>query len=95
LGEKLRQAGGELVAEIWERRMKLDKPTIIGFKYVGGGLMAFIICVLIISKLIAYSGACAVGAGVAVMSAMVMGAAKEAYSASRQTARSASNISPK
>lgn len=66
--------------------MKLDKPTIIGFKYVGAGLMAFVICVLIISKLIADGGTCAVGAGVAVMSAMVMGAAKEAYRAGRQRA---------
>ena len=74
--------------------MKLDKPTIIGFKYIGAGLVAFAICAVIISKLLAYSSTCAVSAGVAVMSAMVMSAAKEAYRVGRQTQISASNIVP-
>ena len=59
--------------------MKLEKPTIIGFKYVGAGLLAFTISVLIISRFIEYSSSCAVGVGVSVMSAMVMSASKEAY----------------
>ena len=63
--------------------MKMDKPTIIGFKYVGAGLLAFVICLLIITKLIGYNSSGALGAGVGIMSAMVMIAAREAYRAGR------------
>ena len=59
--------------------MKLEKPTIIGFKYVGAGILAFTISVLIISRFIEYSSSYAVAVGVSVMSAMVMSAPKEAY----------------
>jgi hypothetical protein len=59
--------------------MKLDKPTIIGFKYVGAGLIGFIISLLIINKLIGYDNTCAMGAGIGIMSAMVIVAAREAY----------------
>jgi len=59
--------------------MKIDKPTIIGFKYVSAGLIGFIISLLIITKLIGYDNTSAMGAGIGIMSAMVIVAAKEAY----------------
>jgi hypothetical protein len=61
--------------------MKLDKPTIIGFKFVGAGLLGYIISLLIITVLIGYNDTSAMGAGIGIMSAMVIVAAKEAYKA--------------
>lgn len=61
--------------------MKLDKPTIIGFKFVGEGLLGYIISLLIITVLIGYNDTTAMGAGIGIMSAMVIVAAKEAYKA--------------
>lgn len=63
--------------------MKMDKPTIIGFKYVGAGLLAFAICLLIITKLIGYNSSGTIGSDVGIMSAMVMTAAREAYRVGR------------
>ncbi|MHC4540532.1 MAG: hypothetical protein ACYTEK_15450 [Planctomycetota bacterium] len=70
--------------------MKLDRPTIIGFKYVGVGIFAYVIALLVISAVFKYSNTCAISASIAVMSAMVISAAREGYMAGKRTPLSAS-----
>ncbi|MHC4539913.1 MAG: hypothetical protein ACYTEK_19820 [Planctomycetota bacterium] len=71
--------------------MKLDKPTIIGFKYVGAGILAYAITLLIISAILEYSSTCAIGASMAVMSAMVISAAREGFKSGTQSPLSISD----
>lgn len=73
--------------------MKLDRPTIIGFKYVGAGILAYAIALLIISAIFRYSSTCAISASMAVMSAMVISAAREGYKSGTQSPSSASESS--
>ena len=65
--------------------MKLDRPTIIGFKYVGAGILAYTIALLIISAVFKYSSTNAISASMAVMSAMVISAAREGYKSGVQS----------
>lgn len=64
--------------------MKLDKPTVIGFKYVGAGILAYGLSLVIISMMFKYNSNCGAATGMAVMSAMVMVAAKEGYNMGRR-----------
>jgi hypothetical protein len=64
--------------------MKLDKPTVIGFKYVGAGILAYGLSLVIVSMMFKYNSRCGAAAGMAVMSAMVMVAAREGYSKGRR-----------
>ncbi len=74
--------------------MKLDRPTIIGFKYVGIGIFAYVIALLVISAVFKYDNACAISASVAVMSAMVISAAREGYIIGKRSPFSASESKP-
>lgn len=70
--------------------MKLDKPTIIGFKYVGAGILAYAITLVLISILFEYSSTCAISVSMAVMSAMVISAAREGFRSGTRNTLSAS-----
>ncbi len=74
--------------------MKLDRPTIIGFKYVGAGILAYGIVLLVISVVFKYSSTCAISASMAVMSAMVISAAREGYIIGKRSPFSASESKP-
>jgi len=58
--------------------MAMDTYTKIGLKYIGTGLLAFLI-VAVIAQFLFPSPTGLVGAAVAIMSSMVMSAAKDAY----------------
>ena len=63
--------------------MKLQKWMTIGFKYVGIGIFAFTLALLILTKLLTYGNTSALAAGISVMSAMVMAASAECYKAGK------------
>ncbi len=74
--------------------MKLDRPTIIGFKYVGAGILAYTITLLVISAVFKYSSTCAISASMAVMSGMVISAAREGFNSGTRSTLSATDSKP-